>query len=159
MNIARHIYTFIIIAVAFCGATAIVSCDSQTVYHKYSHTLLAGWEKNDTLIYYVQPVKEPGRYNEEIGLRINDSYPFMSITLVVKQQIFPGKRTKTDTLKCNLTDTKGYTKGHGISYYQFNFPLKQIDLRRGDSIQVSIQHAMKREILPGVSDVGFKITE
>lgn len=27
----------------------------------------------------------------------------------------------------------------------------------GDSLQISVRHDMKREILPGVSDVGIKI--
>ena len=35
--------------------------------------------------------------------------------------------------------------------------MPDIDLRRGDSIRVDIRHDMKRDILPGISNVGLKI--
>ena len=38
----------------------------------------------------------------------------------------------------------------GLSIYQ---------MHQGDSIHVAIRHDMKREILPGVSDIGIKISK
>lgn len=159
MSARQIIYTLFIIVIASAGEVAMFSCDNNVVYHSYRHTIITGWEKNDTLSYSVPPLREPGRYRQSVGLRINNTYPFTSITLVVKQDIFPGKRSKTDTIKCQFSDAKGYRTGHGVNYYQYDFPLKDIDLRRGDSLQISIQHAMKREMLPGISDVGIKIFE
>ncbi|MBP7359673.1 MAG: gliding motility lipoprotein GldH, partial [Prevotella sp.] len=46
---------------------------------------------------------------------------------------------------------------NGISYYQYNFNISHIELHKGDSIHVCIRHNMKREILPGISDVGFSL--
>ena len=157
--IRQYIYTLFIIVAASAGAAAVVSCDNKTVFHSYHHTIITGWEKNDTLSYSIPPLKEPGRYRESVGLRINSAYPFTSITLVIKQDIFPGKRSKTDTIKCQFSDERGYRTSNGVSCYQYDVPLIDIDLRRGDSIQISIQHAMKREMLPGISDVGFKLFE
>ncbi|WP_417163197.1 hypothetical protein [Segatella sp.] len=46
-----------------------------------------------------------------------------------------------------------------MSYYQYNFPINIYQMHQGDSIHVAIRHDMKREILPGVSDIGIKISK
>ena len=57
-----------------------------------------------------------------------------------------------------LIDQRGNSKGiGGISYYQYNFNLKDITVMKGDSIIVSVRHNMKREILPGISDIGYML--
>lgn len=135
-----------------------VGCTGNKVYDKYQHTLISGWEKNDILTFRVPGVKASGTYSPELMLRINGSYPFMGITMIVEQRMFPSMETRTDTLKCNLIDDKGNTEGQGLSYYQYSFPIPKLQLAAGDSLQVSIRHDMKREILPGISDVGYSLS-
>ncbi len=139
-------------------AATLVSCNRKTVYDRYGHTPITGWEKNDTLSFYVSPMAEGGNYAEELGLRINGAYPFMDLCLVVEQRILPGNLTLRDTVNCQLADNNGQMKGHGISFYQYNIPITELKLSKGDSLQVFIRHNMKREILPGISDVGVKLT-
>ena len=152
------IRTFMILmAVAF--ATAIVSsCDENTVYDSYEHTPINGWEKNDTLHYSVPPLRDSGSFQEIIGLRINRNYPFTSVSLVVEQRILPGFRSHRDTIRCQFLPDDNL-RGQAVSYSQYDFPLRNLDLRRGDSLVVTVWHAMKREILPGISDIGFKMTK
>lgn len=133
------------------------SCSTGTVYDSYAHTPLSGWEKNDTLTFNTQRMAYSGTYHQEVGLRMTTAYPFVSISLIVEQQILPKGRIITDTLKCPITDMRGNFLGDGISSYQYQFPLRDIQLNRGDSLHVSIRHNMKREILPGVSDIGLKM--
>ena len=45
-----------------------------------------------------------------------------------------------------------------MSVYQFAFPVADVDLNEGDSVQIRIRHDMKREILPGIADVGIKLS-
>ena len=147
------------------GATWLLpSCNNATIFDEYAHTPIAGWEKNDTLSFEVSPLAESGLYQQNLGLRITGSYPFMSLTLIVKQTIFHNKKKvlsecKTDTVNCQLIDKNGVSKGQGISYFQFNMPINTYQMHQGDSIHIAIQHDMKREILPGVSDVGVKISK
>ena len=54
-----------------------------------------------------------------------------------------------------LTDEKGNAIGKGINYHQYRFPVSSFDLNNGDSLVVNIRHDMKREILPGICDVGL----
>lgn len=139
-------------------AMTLLSCNRKTVYDQYGHTPVTGWEKNDTLSFHVRPMEQEGEYVEQLGLRINGAYPFMSLCLVVEQRVHPSGFTFRDTVNCRLTDNMGNIQGHGISYYQYQVPITSIHLAQGDSIDVFIRHNMKREILPGISDIGLKIT-
>ncbi len=140
------------------------SCYQGTIFDEYAHTPIAGWEKNDTLSFEIPPLLESGHYKETLGLRITNDYPFMSLTLIVEQNIYHNKRKipaecKVDTVNCQLIDQNGVSKGQGISYIQYNFPINLYQMHQGDSIHIAIRHDMKREILPGVSDIGVKISK
>ena len=136
-----------------------VSCNRKTVYHHYSHAPIAGWEKNDTLKFFVSPLQSGGRYHEDIELRINGFYPFMSLSLVVEQCVMPLNYVRKETLNYSLVQRNGVVKGKGVSTYQYSFHLTTLDLQAGDSIAVFVRHNMKREILTGIADVGFKLTK
>lgn len=139
------------------SVNAIVSCSSDTVYDSYGHTPLAGWEKNDTLSFYVPKMAQRGTYAEEIGVRMTEAFPFTSVSLILQQTVLPSGREYSDTVKCTITDSRGNFLGDGVSAYQYSFPVRDIQLQKGDSLHITIRHNMKREILPGVSDVGLKI--
>jgi len=139
-------------------ALLLTGCDRKTVYSHYEPTTTDGWEKCDSLTYTIAPLPEEGRYEETIGLRINCRYPFTGLSLVIDQHIFPSGRHYVDTLHAKLIDSDGTIQGQGISYFQYNFLLRQLSLQADDSLHVCIRHLMKREILPGVSDIGFSLT-
>lgn len=148
-----HIFT----AVA-CVAMALYSCNSNVVYNKYNHTPLVGWEKNDTLVFDVPPMKESSRYRLELGLRTSTSFPFTGLSLVIDRTVEPGHILYTDTINCRLADDKGNVLGRGVSYFQYNFIVSDINLNKGDSLHICVRHIMKREIMPGISDIGLKIS-
>ena len=135
-----------------------VACDRQTAYNHFEHTSVNGWEKNDTLTFDVGALERGGNYREEVGLRINSLYPFQGLCLVIEQQKLPMGIVRSDTLNCSLLDDKGNVKGKGVGYYQYSFHLTDLSLNEGDSLHISIHHNMKREILPGIADVGIKLS-
>lgn len=146
-------------------ALLVMACNGNTVYHQYEHTPVEGWERTDTLHYTVENIKATADYQEEIGLRINGSYPFTSLFLVVEQHIRPGiqnlaslnETLRKDTINCKLVDQEGNIKGRGINYYQYNFMLTMLHLNVGDTLDIRIHHNMRREILPGISEVGIRL--
>lgn len=146
-------------AAAFTGlsATILAACSTNTVYDSYEHAPVSGWEKNDTLVFDVPRMTAAGNYRQQIGLRMTGTYPFTSISLIVEQKVIPSGRVLTDTLKCQVTDERGNFLGQGISAYQYSFDLKELTLNSGDSLHVTVRHNMKREILPGVSDIGLEM--
>ena len=127
------------------------------VYSHYEHTSAAGWEKNDTLNFGISPVKEAGDYHEELGLRINDDYPFLGLCLIIQQTVLPSGYRHNDTLNCNLFEKNGVVKGSGIKHYQYNYHVNTIRLSAGDSLNIQVRHNMKREIMPGITDIGIRV--
>ncbi len=119
---------------------------------------MTGWEKNDTLVFQPPLMEKAGNYTEEVGLRISEGFPFMKLNLIVEQTIMPSHETHCDTIQCDLIDEHSNIKGRGVGSYQFLFPLTTLDLKEGDRLYITLRHDMKREILPGISDVGIRLS-
>ena len=134
-----------------------VACDDKTIYSHYESVAISGWEKNDMLSFSTPPIQQTRDYQEKIGLRISSLYPFMGLT-IIDQTRLPSMETESDTLNCNLIDQNGNATGPGISNYQYEIAFKTLSLNEGESLHIDIRHDMKREILPGVSDVGIILT-
>ena len=138
-------------------ALTMVGCNRKTIYSHYEHTTVDGWEKTDTLEFCVPKVGKAGRYREEIGLRTNISYPFTGLTMIVEQQVTPSGLLRSDTLHARLMDDEGNVQGRGVSYYQYNYELCDLQLQENDSLTVRIRHHMLRLLLPGVTDIGVTL--
>lgn len=149
----RKGFTIMITAVLAC--ISLGSCYRKTVYDKYVNTPITGWEKNDPIAYALPRIDSSGTYEAIVGLRTTDAYPFMSVTLIVQRRFVEKDSVAIDTVRCQLTDEKGNAIGKGINYHQYRFPVSSFDLNNGDSLVVNIRHDMKREILPGICDVGL----
>ena len=153
MSLKKHNLLFTVLTVAL----ALTSCNRKTIYSHYEHTPIAGWEANDSLTFDVKPITTEGIYDETVGLRISSAYPFMGLTLIVDQQLPVGIHY-IDTLHASLIDHDGTIQGLGISFFQYDFLLRSLPLNKDDSLHICIRHNMKREILPGISDVGITLT-
>jgi len=136
----------------------LMACHLSTVYSHYEHVPVSGWERNDTLTFCIKPLKQEGTYREDIGIRINGTFPFMGLTLIINQQVFPSLESRKDTLSFDLVGEDGNAKGQGVNHYQYTLPLTMLTLNEGDSLCVRIRHDMKREILPGITDIGVSLT-
>lgn len=133
------------------------ACNRKLVYDRYLSTPISGWEKNDTLSYNIRPVSGTDTYDMWLGLRTSEAYPFTAITLIVEQHIYPKDTIVNDTVNCKLTDRHGNASGTGVNFHQYRFPVTELQLQDGDSIHIRVRHDMKREILPGISDVGISL--
>ena len=141
----------------FLATILLAACHEPTVYFHFEHTPENGWEKSDVLDFGISPMTQEGAYQEELALRISAGYPFMRLNLIVDQTIVPSGEVSRDTVDCKLTDELGNITGKGIGQYQYFFPIKPLHLQKGDSIHISIRHNMRREILPGITDVGIRV--
>lgn len=138
---------------------AATSCNSRKVYDHYEHLSVSGWDKNQRLEYDIPRVTSDGTYALDLGLRTNAEYPYMRVTLVVESTTFPAKKTTTQKISCNLIDERGKPRGNGVTLYQCNFHINDLQLNAGDSVHITVRHDMRREILPGISDIGLTLTK
>lgn len=143
---------------AAVAAVMLTACKQDTVYYHYEHVPVAGWEKNDTLVFDIPAMKDDGSYIQEVGVCISGDYPFMGLNLVVEQQATKSHEQRTDTLVCRLIDKQGNAKGRGVSQFQYLFHLNTLRLHKDERLRVAIRHDMKREILPGIADIGIKLS-
>jgi gliding motility-associated lipoprotein GldH len=135
----------------------VAACNLNMVYSHYEHVPTKGWERNDTISFDVSPLEISGNYQEKVGLRITGEYPFMGLTLIVDQTAVKSGKNYRDTLNCKLIDHNGNVKGQGVSHYQYEFKLATIPLEAEDSLHITIRHDMKREMLPGITDIGVTL--
>lgn len=157
-NAMPDIRNTVVLACVFAFIVAVLGCREGRIYHHYESTAVSGWEKLDTLSFEVPRIKESGEYSWELGLRIRNTYPFMGITLIVDQTLYRKNEfplRKIEKINCKLIDENGNSYGQGVISWQYHYAIKHQQLKEGDSLSIKIRHDMKREILPGVSDVGI----
>ena len=133
------------------------ACNRMPLYSHYEHMPATGWEKSEGVAFDISPVAQAGNYREELGLRIDGDYPFQGLCLVVQQTILPSGYRHNDTIDCSLFDKNGRVKGYGINHYQYSFHINTLRLTEGDSLHILVKHNMKREIMPGITDIGIQI--
>ena len=152
---SRHFLILIILVTGllFCA------CNRQKKYSHFEHVSETGWEKVDTIAFDIPPVTESGAYHEKLELRIDANFPYQSLTMEVSQTIFPEGRQESYTKTCPLIDKNGNIKGAGLSLFSYTVPFNTIQLNHGDSLHITVVHCMKREIMPGVTDVGITLAK
>lgn len=136
----------------------LMACDDKAVYHHYKPTLLAGWGKTDTLTFNIPPLEATASYQFSVGIRTVVTFPYQSIWLVVRQYLNQYKFSRIDTIECKLANSKGDVTGQGIINYLHTFPLYTQTLYKGQTGKIRIYHIMRREELPGISQIGIKIS-
>ena len=138
-------------------ALLLVACRQTAIYSHYESVPMEGWEREDTVCFDFANVREDGCYKQEVGLRVGLDYPFMGLSLIVDQQIWPSGLFFSDTIHIDIANEDGKALGKGINNYQYNIPLHDVILHTGDSLHIGVRHYMKRERLPGIADIGITI--
>ena len=150
----------------------LVACNRHHVAKfSYRSTPVDGWESADTLIFPIDSLPADGRYALTIGVRtfsgailhmVSFDRPMSTNSLSLDYVIGPEARFLSqaryaDTIYCSLTDHEGDVSGKGVSVYQYSFPVDTFQLHRGARGTITIHHIMRRNLLPGVSDVGIRL--
>lgn len=150
-------------------ALLLASCQDKTVFHQYAATDIEGWDVTERVDFPIDTLAAGGTFQPTLHLRTTTGgeYPFQSIAIAVKQRwVLPAataQRTdnilfdRTDTLQCRFTTTAGHRLEKGISRSQYAYPLPILQLPAGAVGSVSIVHLMRKETIPGISDVGFSL--
>lgn len=153
----RHFHTLYILALMVL-AISVSSCDDSRIYDDYESIAQEGWERNEVLKFNVPKMQQAGNYQQWVQLRAIQKYPFQTVTLIVEQTVYPKKQFFRDTVECHIINEGGRLEGkNGISSTEVVAPLRSVQLNEGDSLAISIRHNMRRELLPGISDVGIRI--
>lgn len=149
----------ITLILAMAGFLMMAACDRSVVYNHYEHVDNEGWERTDTMHFYVPLIKQTGTYHQQLMLRTNNQLPFLGISVIVEQDIYPVGRKLRKRIDCKLVEQNGHVMGSGISCYQYTFDVDSLQLNEGDSLHMYVMHYMKQENMKGISDVGILISQ
>ncbi|MBQ4352138.1 MAG: hypothetical protein II758_01005 [Prevotella sp.] len=155
----------------------LVSCNNETVYHKFVNIEGGKWTKQNKFTFEAGSFDSDMTVDESVELRLwARDYPYGNISILVEQTLFPAKTKTVDTLTYVFSRRQGDRETRrqgdketgrqgdretrspdGPAFFQVSMPLKTLSLHKGDSLSVTLRHNMKCMALPGVVDVGLKL--
>ena len=155
----------------------LVSCNNETVYHKFVNIEGGEWTKQNKFTFEAGSFDSDMTVDESVELRLwARDYPYGNISILVEQTLFPAKTKTVDTLTYVFSRRQGDKETRrqgdretgrqgdketrspdGPAFFQVSMPLKTLSLHKGDSLSVTLRHNMKCMALPGVVDVGVKL--
>lgn len=141
--------------------TGLNGCSRRTVIHHYEKVPVDGWTPGDTLKFAIDSIRTSGNYVPVIGVRTSPAvlYPYRNLWLAIRQVWHNPESVRTDTIECVLTEKNGTNNGNGVSIYQYEFPQKSFHLEQGSCGEISVNHIMRNDILPGITEVGLLIKQ
>lgn len=134
-------------------------CGPEPIYSEtFAVEREGGWLASDVKSFNFEVEDTLRQHEFFIDLRHDQDYPFSNLYLFVDFE-FPNGRVRRDTVLCELADARGVWQGTGTG------PI--VDHRIGiqthtafpisGAYEVNIAHAMRRDPLPGIQDVGFRL--
>lgn len=134
-----------------------VSCDTGVVYHRYHSVAAGGWEKRDTFRFTVDTIRSAGTYVTLLCLRATAAYPYQNLSVRAIQTRRPDGMALSRVLRLGIHDAHGAPQGDGITLYTYETVIDTVTLSPGDTLHVKVGHNMRRETMPGITDVGVRI--
>lgn len=145
--------------VLFAAALVCASgCGPEALYADSLGVNAEGW-KSAEAAEFLWEVSDTARVHDlYIDVRNDATYPFSNLYLFV-DFTFPNGKTNRDTLAVELADAQGNWLGSGSGHVHDHRIVWHDDARfpLQGQYAVRIVHAMRRDPLPGISDVGLRV--
>lgn len=136
------------------------SCGDGTLQHSLCHVRgTEGWSADDTISI---EVPAPGRDFTgyvDVEMRIRGTFPYTKVWLEVEQLLEEPSLSRTDTVCMDIMTADGEDLGSGVTLGEYSCPGSVgIHLEAGQHGRLRIRHLMHRSLLPGIREVGARIT-
>lgn len=131
-------------------------CHPERCY-QYCSVPTVGWNRADTLIYRLPDGFAGHRLTVEMDVRHTETYPYRDLWLALIHS--PASKARHDIVHLQLADERGNWNGKGYSgcLYQYSQQVGTVVCHPSDSI-LRIVHLMKNDELPGLADVGVRLS-
>ncbi len=141
------------------AVTLLASCRDARVYDHFEPVNDDGWGRNDTVRFAISRQKSC-EVDVNLNLRVNHRFPYRDLSLIVCYETYPSGNVDPDTVQIHVLNEKGQPIGRmGITSASISAKVKELNLRDGDSLYVTVHHNMRRDQLTGVSDVGLQLVK
>jgi len=92
-----------------------------------------------------------------VGLRTKANIGIQDIVFAVEQRDSAGLVSHCDTVRYPLTDADGEALTGGINIHQYETQHLPLHLKEGQCSTIRIHHLMRRELIPGITDIGIRV--
>ena len=135
-----------------------VSCNRNRVYEKNIEIPNSLWNKNYMTQYEFTIDKIDIPYNIYVNVRHSEMFASRNLWLFVTTTSVEGK-TQRDTLNCTLADETGKWLGSGMGdIFDIQIPFKKkIGFPIKGMYKINIEHGMRMENLPLISEIGLRV--
>lgn len=137
---------------------SLAACSENIVFEENQPINPRGWMVDDILVFEHELKDTTALHDIFLNVRNNTHYPYSNL-YVFFQTRFPDGRVFRDTVEMTLADKQGKWTGKGFGKIKSNsfhfrkdvwFPIEGV-------YEFSIQHAMREEVLEGITDMGLRI--
>ena len=136
---------------------SLTSCRHGNVRHAYRHIPSMCWDKADTVVLHLGEVAEEGIYGLYADVRTNKKYPYAYLYILVEQRLHSPEVVRSDTFCIQMADSTGKLCGKGRNLLNCESERLPVHLAKGQDGEIRMSHLMHQGMLPGISDVGFRL--
>lgn len=154
----RHIhYGFSLLILMFL-ISMLFSCDSSGTFDEMKRIHESNWNRQEKFSFDFTITDTAAYYNVYVQIRNTTDYPYSNLFLFLTTKDPSGNLSK-DTLECLLAAPDGKWLGKGMGKLKDNRVLIKKDFRwnTAGNYQLTIEQAMRKEILSGIADIGLRI--
>lgn len=144
--------------IGFAIVCCVSSCDQAQLFEKNVDIAPEGWHKDTVLRFEPLVTDTLSAYNVYINFRHRGKYPYMNIIFFVTISSPTGQQ-RIDTVEYFIAANDGRWLGIGFNdvYSHQLVYKKNIRFPRSGEYCISLQQAMRMDILPFVHDAGIRI--
>ena len=135
------------------------ACDSNRVYEEWKDMKGNEWSEDSTCSFTFEIKDSLALYNLNFGIRNTNLYPYQNIWLLASVEGGRNDFSYQDTIQLVLANKNGEWFGdRSASLYTYVTPLYgHLPFYSTGEYTFTIKHGMRREVLKGVSSIGFRI--
>ncbi len=137
----------------------LAACTEGTLLHCYKPLPADGWDRRDTICFDVPEAETDISGTLFVGLRTTANIGIRDIVIAVEQTGETLSRSRVDTIRYALTDAEGKALTGGVNTHQYETQHIPFHIQKGQSCTVRIHHLMTREVIPGFTEVGIRISQ
>lgn len=155
-NNSRNIFVSITFALS---VFLMFACDSNRVYEEWKDIKGNEWNEDSICSFTFVIEDSLALYNLNFGIRNTNLYPYQNIWLLTSVEGGRNNFSYQDTIQLVLANKNGEWFGkRSASLYTYVTPLyRQLPFYSAGEYTFTIKHGMRREMLNGVSSIGFRI--
>lgn len=144
--------------IVLIGMVLLTSCGSDVIFEENKAVAGQKWNRNEPLSFTVDITDTVSSFNMYINLRHTGDYGYSNMYMFINT-LRPDGKSMRDTVECILQDNEGKWLGSGIGDIYDNRLVFHQNVRfpNAGPYTFRFEHAMRDEILEGVSDVGMRV--